>query len=244
MKLNHTLGCALLPSILAGLAIWLAIEHQARLERTRAHQTLEQQLQQMAALAALNEQLSNRLTRLNAAKPLSSGQLLELLRLRAEVSVQNRLQPELEKAREENRQVHAVLERCLETLTETNAKATADYWPQGTWTNSGYGNPEAALQTVLWAGYNGDLTNFVASVADEARKDLTNWLGGKSEAETSIRLAEEMYGLQSVQILGREAPDDNTVVLTVELENQDDFQTIGMVMKKTNGEWKFAGPQQ
>ena len=139
---------------------------------------------------------------------------------------------------------HVVLDRYRATLTETNAKATADYWPRGTWANAGHGSPEAALQTMIWAGNNGDLTNFLASLSDEARKGLESEIKEKSETEISLRIADEIYYLQSVQILDRETPDANTVLLTVVMsDEQNGFHTIKMLMKKTGGEWKFAGPQ-
>ncbi|MGA2854132.1 MAG: hypothetical protein ABSE90_08390 [Verrucomicrobiota bacterium] len=245
MKLSHALANSLPPAIVASLAIWLAAEHQARLNRAKEHQTLEQQLQPMAGLVARNEHLSNLLAQASAPEQLPPDQLMELLRLRGEVGVLSRQQTDLNQAREENRQVHAVLDRCLKTLTETNPKATADYWPQGSWTNCGNGSPEAALQTLLWAGYNGDLTNFLDQIADESKdQDWAKEFKGKSEAEAAIRLADETYGLKSVQILNREAPDDRTVVFTVEMEDPGGFQTVKMVMKETGGEWKFAGPQQ
>ena len=243
MKLHHVLAHTLLPAIAASLAIWLAMEHQARLKLTTDHRTLEQQWQQMADLEARNEQLSNLLAQASAPKPLSQDQLMELLRLRGQVGVLRRQQPDGGQAREENRQIHAVLTRYRQTLAETNATATADYWPQGSWRNLGYGSPDAAMQTVLWAGNNGDVTNFAASMTDEAQTSLTNLYQGKSASEASVRLADETFGLQSVQILSRETVDDNTVVLTVELENQDGFQNVKMLMKKESGEWKFAGPQ-
>jgi hypothetical protein len=206
---------------------------------------LEQQLNQMAGLAAQNEQWSNRLAQMSAPEPLSREVLMELLRLRGEAGVLRRQQADLDQAREVNRQIHAVLDRCLQTLTETNAKATADYWPQDSWMNSGYASPEASLQSILWAGANGDVTNFLAHIAtNDAPEDWVKNFNGESEAEASVRLADDTYNLKSVQILDREAPDDRTVVFTVELEMQNDFQTVQMVMKETGGEWKFAGPKQ
>ena len=198
----------------------------------------------MARLVAQNEQLSNLLAQMSAPEPLPPDQLMELLRLRGEVSVLRRQQPELDKTREENRQIHAAVERYRKSLTETNAKATADYWPRNSWTNCGYGSPEAALQTLHWAASNGDLTNFLTSVADEARKEIASSFEGKSEAEVSLRLADEMSRIESVQILGREATDDNTVLIAVGADDQDEFQTIKIVMRKIGGEWKFAGPQR
>jgi hypothetical protein len=242
MKLIYVLANTGLPAIVAGVAIGLVVEHQARLKLAGEHQILEQQVRQLAGLVARNEQLSNLLAQAGAPAPLPPDQLLELLRLRGAMSVLNRQQTGLDQAREENRQAHAVLERCLQTLTETNAKATADFWPQDSWTNRGYGSPEAALQTLLWAGRNGDLTNFSASLADEGTNELGNAFKGKSAAEISLRLASETYGVQSIQILGRDSPDDHTMSLTVALEDPDGFQNIKMVMKLVGGEWKFAGP--
>jgi hypothetical protein len=50
-------------AVVAGLAIWFAIEHQARLRLADEHQALKQQLDRMAGLIATNEQLSNQVAR-------------------------------------------------------------------------------------------------------------------------------------------------------------------------------------
>ena len=166
---------------------------------------------------------------------------MELLRLRGEVGLLRKQKPAFDQAREENQRARDVLEK-YRAMGGANA-ATTNFWPQGTWVNAGYGTPEDAFQTSLWAGYNGDLTNFTASLSSDAD---TNFFGnirqGKTTTEQSIRLADELYGLKSVQILGSEVVDDNTTVLTVELEGPD-LQTGRMVMKKEGGQWKLLGPQ-
>lgn len=233
----------LLPAVVVALALWLATEHQRLRARTAEHQRLEQQVRQMANLAVRNEQLSNQLAAGNSSEPLPHDEFMELLRLRGQVGVLKQKQTDLDKARKENQQSHAVLTRYLQTLTETNPVATEDYWPRGSWTNAGYASPDAALQTTFWAGYNGDLTNMYASITEEMRTNLDNEYKGQSNAEISVRLADETYNLASAQILDRQVRDDNTVVLTVELEEREHFETVGMVMKNINGQWKLAGPQ-
>jgi hypothetical protein len=159
------------------------------------------------------------------------------------VGVLRRQQPDLDQARKENQQIHGVLAKYLERMTETNVAATADYWPQNSWTNTGHGNPEAALQTALWAGSSGDLTNFYASITEGMQTNMANEYKGKSAMEASVRLADEVAGVQSVQILSREVLDDNNVLLTVESEEQDKFRTIRILMQRIGGEWKLGGPQ-
>lgn len=242
MKPNRLLTNILLPAIVAGLAITLAFEHHARLRLAAEHLALEQRLNELPGLLAMNGQLSNRLAAANAPEPLPPGQLAELLRLRSEVG---KLKRDSDQARNENRQAHAALERCLKTMNGTNEQATADYWPQSSWTNAGRATPEAALKTLLWAGYNGDLTNFYAGVAaGGALEGLAKLFNGKSDAEASLRLMDETSAVKSTQILDGEATDNDTVVLKVELEKNDGFQTVKMLMKQAGGEWKFAGPQE
>jgi hypothetical protein len=243
MKPHQILACIFLPAIVAGLAIWLAAEHQARLDRVAEHQALEQECRQMTDLAAQNEQLSKLLAQASLPKPLPPDEMMELLRLRGQVGVLRRQQSDLDQARKENQLIHAVLAKYLERMTETNVAATADYWPQDSWTNTGYGSPEAALQTALWAGTSGDLTNFYASVTEDVQTNMANEYKGKSDMEASVRLADEVAGVQSVQILSREVLDDNSVLLTVELEAQDKFQTVKVLMQRIGGEWKSGGPQ-
>lgn len=239
----HLILANLLPlAIVAGLAIGLAMEHQARLKLAGEHQALEQQCQQMADLAARNQQLSNLLAQATAPEPLSADEQMELLRLRGQVGLLRRQKPDFDQASKENRQVHDVLEKYRQMLNGTNA---AGFWPQGTWANRGYGTPEAALQTSLWAGYNGDITNFTASMADEADTNFFNGMHqGKTATEQSIRLADALYNIKSVQILGSQVVDDNTTVLTVGIEGSDNYDTGKLIMKKDGGEWKLAGPQE
>jgi len=88
MKVHPALTYIVWLAIIAGLAIWLAMTHQARLRLAGEHQGLEQQLQKMAELSAWNADLSRQIAKANEPKPLAPGQLSELLRaVRWECSV-------------------------------------------------------------------------------------------------------------------------------------------------------------
>lgn len=242
MKPKHLLAYIVLPAIVTALAIGLAVEHHARLGLVAEHQALEQQSRQMAELAAGNQQLSNRLSQAGLPKPLPPDTLRELLRLRGQVGVLRRQQTDLAQARKENQQLHAVLAHYLATMTLTNVQATADYWPQDTWTNTGLASPTAALETSLWAGSNGDLTNFFATLTPEMQTNMADEFKGKSAAEASVGLADETADLKSVQILSQEVLDENSVLLTVEMEALDKFQTVKILMQRSGGEWKLGIP--
>jgi hypothetical protein len=229
---------------LVGLAVWVAFEHQWRDSLRREHQALEQQLEEMAHLVISNEQLSNLLARAKSLQSLTDDQSRELLLLRGQVGVLRQQNSELETVREENRQARASLESSLESQNAAapKATATADYWPQDSWTFRGYASADAALQSSLWAANNGDLKVLLASATGEMQKRMEEDLKDKSETEASIRAMDEVIGMKSVRVVNREIRGDDTVVLTVELEGRTDRQTANLLMKKIGNEWKLSGP--
>ncbi len=239
MTLSRVLIGLLLFALLAALAFGLATEHQARLKLAAQHQELQQALARMAELAAGNQRLSNRLAQAASPGRLPPAEFPELLRLRGAAGMLRQLKQDLDAARKENDQVHAWSDKFLTAANEAGTNRATNFWPQNSWTNAGYTSPESTLQTVLWAGNNGDVTNFLASASPDWIKDLTN----KPLAQISAEIANETYDLRSIRLLGENAQDENTMVLTLETEGVDDFHTINLVMKRFGNQWLYAGPQ-
>ena len=242
MRRNNILTSVFCIAIVIALVIGLAREHRIRLRLGKEHQALEEQMGQMAELVARNGQLSNLVAGANAPQALAGEQLRELLRLRGQVGVLRQQTNEFETVRAENRQARAALETTLKSQSGAAEKATADYWPQDSWTFAGYASPDATFQTSLWAANNGDLTALVASATGDMQKTIEATLGDKSEAEAAIRAMDEVIGFKSVRILNREAQDDDTVVLTAEFELQSGTRTAKLAMKKAGNEWKISKP--
>jgi hypothetical protein len=243
---NSMMTSVLGVAAVVGLAIWLAVEDQARLRLGEEHKALEQQRGEMAGLVARNEELSNLVARANRPPSLPADQARELLRLRGEAGVLRQQSKELESVHNENREAHAALESGLKSQSggAAGTAATADYWPRDSWAFTGYASPDAALQTSLWAANTGDLKALLASATDEARKMMEREFAGKPEAEASIRAMDEVISLKSVRVLNREAQADDTVVLTTAFEGQTANRTEKLVMKKIGNDWKLSGPSQ
>jgi hypothetical protein len=229
---------------IAGLALWLGIEHQARLRLGEEHEALEQQLARMTGLIAENAQLSNLIARASRLQSLPEDQSRELLRLRGEAGLLRQQAKVLEGVRDENRQARAALESSLKSGGATKAAATADYWPRDSWAFAGYASPEAALQTSLWAANTGDLSALAASVTGDVRKMMEKDLGDKSASEASIKAMDVMMNLKSVRVLNREVQSDDTVVLTAAMEDRTQTHTTKLLLKKVGNDWKVSGPAQ
>ena len=244
MKAHRVITSLVCVAAVVGLAIWLAGERQARRRLVEEHTALQQQLDRMTGLIAENEQLSNRVAQANPPQSLPDDQLRELLRLRGEVGVLRQKGKELESVRNENRQARAALESKTQGAGAAKAAATADYWPRDSLAFKGYASPDAALQSLVWAGNNGDLKTMLASTTGDARKEMEQQFGGKPETEASIRVMDDTAGLKSVRLLNRDVQADDTVVLTAAFEDRTDTQTLKLLLKKVGNEWKLSGKAQ
>ena len=227
---------------LIGIAIWLAVEHQARLRLGDENQALRQQLEPMAGVVAENERLSNLVAQANTSQTLQGDQLKELLRLRGEVGILRQQGKDIETLHEEDRQPRAALEGGLKSQTgdATGAAATADYWPRASWDFAGYASPEAALQTALWAASKRNFKGVLSPVALAYQKVVEKNLEGKSESEASANAKVEFASLKSVVVLNREEQADDTAVLTVALTDETGAHTTKVLMKKFGKAWKFS----
>jgi hypothetical protein len=239
MRANSAIIDIIFATAILGSAIWLAVEHQARLRVNREHTALAQQEGQMSQLLAKNRQLTDLAGKASPTRPAPDQQSLELLRLRGQVGVLRDQCKDLENVRSENRAAHAGLAN-----KGTNSVATADYWPRDSWSFTGYGSPDAALQTSLWAANNGDLKALMASTTGDLRKIVEADLSGKSPEEASIKAMDEVINFKSVRVLNRETQADDTAVLTVAIEDKAETETVKMLLKKVGNEWKIAGPAQ
>jgi hypothetical protein len=236
MRVNSVIIDVICGVAVLGLGVWLAVEHQARVRAEREYIMLAQQVEQMSRLIAKNQE-SDSAVRTKENRPAPDEQSLELLRLRGQVGLLREQCKDLETVRSENRTAHAMLES-----NRTNRVATADYWPRDSWSFAGFGSPDAALQTSLWAANNGDLKALMAIFTGESRKMLEADLGGKSPEEASIKAMDEVINFKSVRVLNREAQGDDAAILTVEIEDRTETQTVKMLMKKVGNEWKISGP--
>src|ERR1039457_3824840 len=98
----------------AGLAIWVAVERQARFKLDQENKGLHQQMSPMDEIIAENQRLSNLVAQANGSQSRRNEQLQapsatherakELLRLRDEVEALHQQSKEIEALREDTRQ--------------------------------------------------------------------------------------------------------------------------------------------
>jgi len=225
---------------LLGLTTGLTLQHQTGLNLREEQQALQQQLDRVTELLAENERRAPLLVPANPAQFGTSDPSAELLRLRAEIAALSQLTNELEHARNENSQAHDALDRYLAGEAAPKV-ATADYWPQESWTFAGFGSPDDALRSSLWASNNGNVKTLLDSMSGEFRQRVEKDFEGKPSDQAAIRAMDEVSNLKSVQVLSRDFQSDDTAVLTIKFDARDQPHTTKLVLKKIGSDWKLAG---
>ena len=243
MKANNAILDITCAIVGVGVAIWMVMEHQARLRLRDENKTLRQQLAQMASLSAENERLANLVSRVTHSRTGSDDQLRELLRLRGEVGVLREQSKELDILRNQSRQPRTSLDSSLkaQSAAPAEAVANADYWPRDSWAFAGYATPDAALQSSFWAANKGDVKTFLGGIEGEIMQKVQRDAEGRSEDEMSAKTIAEVASLKSVRILNREARAEDAVVLTAEFVEENGTQTNRLLMKKIGNDWKLSG---
>ena len=225
-----------------GVAVWLAVEYQGRLRLGEENKALRQQLDHLVGLVTENERLSNLVAQVSRSQSLSDDQSRELLRLRGEVGVLRERAKELEILRQENRQARIALEYSFGTRIAdgTEAIASAQYWPRGSWSFVGYATPEAALQSAVWAASKGDLKALLDSTAGEYHKEIEKDFASISESQLSAKFIADTARYKSVHVLNREVQADDTVVFTTVFYNETRALPSKVHLKKIGNEWKLS----
>jgi len=99
--------------------------------------------------------------------------------LRTELGVLRQLTNELQRAHSDNTEAHAALDRYLASEAAPKV-ATADFWPRDSWNFAGFGSPDDAFRSSLWASNNGNLKAFFDSTTGEFRQMMEKEFEGKS----------------------------------------------------------------
>jgi hypothetical protein len=232
--------------LFAGAAAFLVLmQHQSVVRLSKENQALREQTRQLAQVAADNERLSNQLAQAVGSRAGLSGQGNELLRLRGEVGRLRQQGKELEKLREENHRFRVMLATNAGAGSAASGQTgSPDYLPKESWAFAGYASPESSFQSGLWAANNGDVKTFLASITGDMAADVQEDLKNKSEDEMAAKAKAEVANINSFQIVNREYPSSDEIVLTVSIQEAEKTDTAKLRMKRIGNEWKMAGKAQ
>jgi RNA polymerase sigma factor (sigma-70 family) len=135
----------------------------------------------------------------------------------------------------------AVMAAGTATFTIQRARAGSASSP---YSFAGYATPEAAVQSMLWAGSKGDFKTFVAACTPEQAARFEAKMAGKSETEISDGAIAWASALVGYKITQKEAISQDEVHLHIHATPSGQGLHSGkviVIMKRIGNEWKQDG---
>lgn len=210
----------------------------AREENGRLRAEIETLKQESAALS--EEQA--RQQQLNSNKAATDAQ--ELVKLRGDVSRLRGTATEAEKLRGEvatlKGQVSETARQKSQAETVAAATPATDQFPRQSWAFSGYGTPEAALVSAIWAMKEGKPQVFMDSLSPEEQQRMAQSWQGKSAEEIAAKHQNDVGNIQGMRILSRTPISPTEVQMQVFLEGVNRMETFKM-NQAADQQWKFSG---
>lgn len=109
---------------------------------------------------------------------------------------------------------------------------------------AGYATPEASVQSMLWAGSQGDFKGFLAACTPEQTKRFETKMAGKSEAEISREAKAWAHALKDYKVTQKDVISESEVHLHIHATPSAEGLRSGkviVVMRKIGNEWKQEG---
>ena len=127
------------------------------------------------------------------------------------------------------------------TVTIQHAKAKAE---SPGFSFAGYATPEASVQSMLWAGSQGDFKGILAACTSEQIKRFEGKMAGKSADEISREAKAWANALKDYKITQKDVVSDNEVHLHIHATPSAEGLHSGkviVVMQKIGNAWKQEG---
>jgi hypothetical protein len=167
--------------------------------------------------------------------PEYDAQQQELMRLRNEVA-QLRAERESWRAEKKAAEGQSVASQGAVAVAPVEGQSIAS----GDWKFSGYGTPQSALVSVMWAMKEGQFGPLQESLTAEERARMEAQAAGKSEGEMRERFQKEYGQVSGLRVLAQHDAGEGNVVLDVYLEGVAKLKKYQL--RQENGEWKIGGP--
>jgi RNA polymerase sigma factor (sigma-70 family) len=109
---------------------------------------------------------------------------------------------------------------------------------------AGYATPEAAIQSILWAGSQGDFNGYLEGCTSEQAERMRNKMAGKSEAEVRAAAKAWARAMSGYQIDRKDIVSETEVNLHISAPPAEEGLRNGRVvvtLKKVGDHWKNAG---
>lgn len=165
----------------------------------------------------------------------------ELMQLRGEVTQLRTGGKDAAELRAENQRLRNQLLKAQpgEAGAAAVRETPKDHFPRENWTFAGYGTPESALVSAVWAMKEGDPKTYLESLSPEEQQRMAKVWENKSETEIAAKHQSDVGPIKGVRILETQNVSPEEVVMNVYIDGVERLEKVSM--KKVGEDWKFGG---
>ncbi|EEF58315.1 hypothetical protein [Pedosphaera parvula] len=227
--------------LVTGIIASLMIHERANARLREGSYSQHENSETLANLLTENVRLSNVVERMKNSQPLSKEQLRELLKLRGQVGQLRRAGAEKGPLAAKNEQLKTSVAEAEKLLAAE--QAAPNYWSKDQLTFAGYGDPESAMKSMLWAMKTGDLSSWRASCTPEAIAKMEKaWdKHGKSETERAAEMKAMgeafMSSASGFRIIDQQMPSPDEARINLSFAGEGKARKF--VLRKIGNEWRF-----
>lgn len=167
----------------------------------------------------------------------------DLARLRGEVTQLRAASKDAERLRAENQRLQAQNQQLRASPVPAAPAAAperpvADF-PREAWSFAGYGTPESALVSAIWAMREGNPKTYFDSLSPEEQARMAKVWENKSETDVAAKHQSDVAKITSIRVVDRQESSPNDVTMSVYIGGVDRLEKVQM--KKVGNDWKFGG---
>ena len=223
-------------AVLAALAGALILQGRSLAKLQNEHTSLRTAQAEVHQLAEANRELAASRAAAEQLQTLRAA-TRDLLRLRNEVRQLREQQPELEKLRGENQRLADQVKSAAvpaKSITQMEGFVAKESWSQ-----AGFGSPEAAVQTLFWALQNKNLQNIADCMEPTERDQFLKQFEQMSD-EQRRRTTEEftlLAKLKGFRVAEKTVEAEDKVVLSLQVAAGGELLKIPL--RRVGTEWKI-----
>jgi hypothetical protein len=206
---------------------------------------LRQYASEVDNLKSQNNRLSNQIGSAANWKLRSERDLVELMKLRAEVG---QLREERKKllAQQTETKTNEIEPTAMPPASVHPVMVGTNLLPRDSWAFAGYQTPADALESVAWAMKTGDIDAYLTSLTPDAEEATEKAFDGLSDTEVATMLENQINGLDSLPLDQVRTVSDNEMSFVLYTEDSTDgtvstHDEAVATFVNIGGEWRFTG---
>jgi hypothetical protein len=119
------------------------------------------------------------------------------------------------------------------------SRTGGDQFPRDAWSFAGYGSPESALVSAIWAMKEGNPQTYLESLTPQEQERMAQVWQNKAENEIARKHKNDVSSIAGLRVLERQNLSPTEVVMNVYLEGPGRVEKIRM--HQVGQDWKFGG---